>query len=105
MSAELKQRILIENVGGAGGSIGAGRVAKADPDGYTLMLYHIGTATFEALYPNLNYKPATDFDSVGLVTEVPLTVVARRNFPVDDIGGLLKRLAAPAETPRSARRA
>lgn len=95
MGSELKQRIMIENVGGAGGSIGAGRVAKADPDGYTLMLYHIGTATFEALYPNLNYKPATDFDSVGLVTEVPLTIVARKNFPVDDIAGLLKRLRSP----------
>src|SRR5688572_17569015 len=61
MSADLGQRVVIENAGGAGGSIGAARVAKADPDGYTILLYHIGVATFGALYPNLPYKQEDAF--------------------------------------------
>jgi tripartite-type tricarboxylate transporter receptor subunit TctC len=88
MSADLGHRVVIENVGGAGGSLGAGRVAKADPDGYTLLLYHIGVATFGALYPKLPYKPAEAFDSVGLVTEVPLTLVGRKDLPAADVGAL-----------------
>jgi len=92
MSADLGQRVVIENVGGAGGSIGAGRVAKAAPDGYTLLLYHIGVATFGALYPNLPYKPADAFDSVGLVTEVPLTLVGRKDLPAADISTLFEWL-------------
>ena len=81
MGAELGQRVVIENMGGAGGSLGAGRVAKSAPDGYTLLLYHIGVATFGALYPDLTYKPGEAFDSVGLVTEVPLTIVTRKDLP------------------------
>ncbi len=89
MSADLGQRVVIENMGGAGGSLGAGRVAKSAPDGYTLLLYHIGVATFGALYPDLPYKPAEAFDSIGLVTEVPLTVVSRKDLPVSDVKALL----------------
>jgi tripartite-type tricarboxylate transporter receptor subunit TctC len=89
MSADLGQRIVIENVGGAGGSLGAARVAKANPDGYTLLLYHIGVTTFAALYPKLSYKPIDAFDSVGLVTEVPLTLVSRKNYPPTDVTALL----------------
>jgi tripartite-type tricarboxylate transporter receptor subunit TctC len=92
MSADLGQRVVIENVGGAGGSLGAGRVAKAAPDGYTLLLYHIGVATFGALYPNLPYKPGEAFDSVGLVTEVPLTVVGRKDLPAADVTSLVEWL-------------
>jgi len=92
MSADLGQRVVIENAGGAGGSLGAGRVAKAAPDGYTLLLYHIGVATFGALYPNLPYKPAEAFDPVGLVTEVPLTVVGRKDLPPGDVAALVEWL-------------
>lgn len=88
MSVDLGQRLVIENAGGAGGSLGAGRVANAAPDGYTLLLYHIGVATFGALYPNLPYKPAEAFDSVGLVTEVPLTLVGRKDLPPADVKAL-----------------
>ena len=88
MSNDIGQRLIVENVGGAGGSVGAGRVAKSTPDGYTLMLYHIGVATFGALYPSLPYKPLEAFDSIGLVTEVPLVLVGRKALPPTDIAGL-----------------
>jgi tripartite-type tricarboxylate transporter receptor subunit TctC len=92
MRADLGQQLVIENVGGAGGSLGAGRVAKAEPDGYTLLLYHIGVATFGALYPNLPYKPGEAFDPVGLVTEVPLTLVGRKDLPPADVAALFEWL-------------
>jgi tripartite-type tricarboxylate transporter receptor subunit TctC len=88
MSVDLGQRVVIENAGGAGGSLGAARVAKSAPDGYTILLYHIGVATFGALYPNLPYKQDEAFDSVGLVTEVPLTLVGRKDLPPADIAAL-----------------
>ena len=88
MSADLGQRVVIENAGGAGGSLGAARVAKSEPDGYTVLLYHIGVATFGALYPNLPYKQDEAFDSVGLVTEVPLTLVGRKDLPPADVAAL-----------------
>ena len=91
MSADLGQRVIIENVGGAGGSLGAAQVARAAPDGYTLLLYHIGVATFAPLYPNLTYKPE-EFEPVGLVTEVPLTIVGRRDLPPADIAALIEFL-------------
>ncbi len=88
MRPDLGQQLVIENVGGAGGSLGAGRVAKAEPDGYTLLLYHIGVATFGSLYPNLPYNPGEAFDPVGLVTEVPLTLVGRKDLPPPDVAAL-----------------
>ena len=91
MSADLGQRVIIENVGGAGGSLGAGQVARAAPDGYTLLLYHIGVATFAPLYPTLAYKPS-EFETVGLVTEVPLMLVGRKDFPASDVKALLDHL-------------
>jgi tripartite-type tricarboxylate transporter receptor subunit TctC len=87
MEKDLGQSVQIENAGGAGGSLGAGRVAKAEPDGYTLLLYHIGVATFAALYPELPYKPG-ELTSVGLVTEVPMTLVGRKDLPAANVGEL-----------------
>jgi tripartite-type tricarboxylate transporter receptor subunit TctC len=89
MRAELGQQLIIENVGGAGGSVGTGRVAKAAPDGYTLLLYHIAVATFGPLYPDLPYKPGEAFDPVGLVTEVPMTLVGRKDLPPASVSALL----------------
>ncbi|WP_028054474.1 tripartite tricarboxylate transporter substrate-binding protein [Sinorhizobium medicae] len=80
MGEKLGQQVLVENMGGAGGSLGAATVAQAEPDGYRLLLYHIGVATFAALYPNLSYKPIEDFTSVGLITEVPMTIVGRKDL-------------------------
>ena len=75
------QTVIIENVGGAGGTLGAAKVAKAAPDGYTLLLHHIGMATSPALYRKLPYDTLTDFEYVGLINEVPMTLVGRATLP------------------------
>ncbi|MGC0326665.1 tripartite-type tricarboxylate transporter receptor subunit TctC [Bradyrhizobium sp. USDA 326] len=80
MSTTLKQSIVIENVVGAGGTLGTNRVAKAAPDGYTLLLMHVGQATAPALYAKLPFDPVGDFAPIGLVTDVPMILVARPNF-------------------------
>jgi tripartite-type tricarboxylate transporter receptor subunit TctC len=81
MGNDLGQTVVVENVGGAGGTLGAQRVAQARPDGYTVLLHHIGMATTPTLYRRLAYDPINGFETVGLVTEVPMTLVARRDFP------------------------
>ena len=80
MSRDLGQQVIVENIGGAGGTLGAGRVAQADPDGYTLLLHHIGMATSATLYRKLSYDTLNAFEYVGLVTEVPMTIVARKDL-------------------------
>ncbi|MFG1359715.1 tripartite tricarboxylate transporter substrate-binding protein [Xanthobacter pseudotagetidis] len=80
MSRTLGQQVLVENVGGAGGTRGAGQVAKAAPDGYTILLHHIGQATSATLYRKLPYKPGSDFEEVGLVTAVPMTIIGKNGF-------------------------
>ena len=94
MSATLKQQVIIENVGGAGGTLGAGRVARATPDGYTLLLHHIGHSTAPSLYRKLAYDAIGDFEPVGQVADVPMTVVARGNFPPKDGKDLIAYLKA-----------
>lgn len=80
MSKELGASIIVQNVEGAGGTIAAGQVAAAEADGYTVLMHHIGMSTAPALYANLPYEPQKDFKTVGLVTEVPMTVIARKDF-------------------------
>jgi tripartite-type tricarboxylate transporter receptor subunit TctC len=88
------QTIIIDNVGGAGGTLGAGKVAKAAPDGYTLLLHHIGMATSPALYRNLPYKTLDDFEYVGLINEVPMTLVGRTTLPANNFAELRKWIDA-----------
>ena len=88
------QTIVIENVGGAGGTLGAGKVAKAAPDGYTLLLHHIGMATAPALYRSLPFKVLDDFEYVGMVNDVPMTLVGRPNLPANNYAELVKWLEA-----------
>jgi tripartite-type tricarboxylate transporter receptor subunit TctC len=90
MGAELGQTVVVENVAGAGGSLGAQRVAQARPDGYTILLHHIGMSTIPTLYRRLAYDPINGFETVGLVTEVPMTLVARRNFPANNLAELVQ---------------
>jgi len=80
MTKTLGQQVIVENVGGAGGTRGAGQVAKANADGYTVLLHHIGQATSASLYRKLPYNPATDFEAAGLVTAVPMTMIASTKF-------------------------
>jgi tripartite-type tricarboxylate transporter receptor subunit TctC len=76
--------LVIENVAGAGGTIGANKVAKAPADGYTLFLHHIGMATAPALYRKLPYSTENDFSYVGMVNEVPMTLIGRPSLPANN---------------------
>jgi tripartite-type tricarboxylate transporter receptor subunit TctC len=88
------QTVLIENVGGAGGTLGANKVAKAAPDGYTLLLHHIGMATSPGLYRNLPYKTLDDFEYLGMINEVPMTLIGRPTLPANNYAELVKWLEA-----------
>ena len=94
MGNKLKQTIIVENVNGAGGTIGAARAAKSAPDGYTIFLHHIGNSTAPSLYRKLPYDTATAFEPIGLITDVPMTIVARGDFPAKDIKELLAYVKA-----------
>jgi tripartite-type tricarboxylate transporter receptor subunit TctC len=85
MSPALKQQPVIENYGGAGGTIGAGRAAKAQPDGYTLLLTHFGISTAPALYRKLPYDTINDLEPIGRVADVPMTLVAHKSMPATNL--------------------
>lgn len=87
---------IVENLGGAGGTLGAGKVAKATPDGYTLLLHHIGMATAPTLYRKLSFDPRKDFEYIGLINEVPMTFLAKKDLPPNSIKELLPYLKANA---------
>jgi tripartite-type tricarboxylate transporter receptor subunit TctC len=86
--------LIIENVGGAGGTLGATKVAKATPDGYTLLLAHAGISTAPALYRHLQYRTLDDFEFLGMVNEVPMTLIGRPSLPASTYPELLKWLQA-----------
>jgi len=81
MGGALKQQLLIDNSGGAGGTIGINKAAKARPDGYTLLLYHIGMATAPALYRKLPYDTLNDFEYIGQIADVPMMLIAKKTLP------------------------
>src|SRR4051794_31427063 len=86
MSRTLGQQIVVQNVGGAGGTTGSTRAMRADPDGYTILMGQMGThAAAPALYPNLAYKPDADFEPIGLVSAFPVLIAARKDFPANDL--------------------
>ena len=74
---------LVENAAGAGGTIGATKVARAAPDGYTLLLFHIGMAATPALYKKIAYKPLEDFEFLGMINEVPMTLIGKPQLPAN----------------------
>lgn len=92
MSKILGQQITIENVGGAGGTIGTGRVVRADPDGYTLLIYHVGLSTAATLYRKLPYDTRTAFAAIGLVTDAPMTIIGRPDLEPDSLKALIAYL-------------
>jgi len=97
MTKTLKQQVIIENVLGAGGTIAANRVAKAAADGYTLLIHHIGMSTAPALYHKLPYDAVNDFEPIGLINEVPMTLVAKKDFPAKDLKELIAYVKANKE--------
>ena len=94
MGANLKQQIIVENVGGAGGTLGAARVARATPDGYTIFVHHVGHATAPSLYRKLAYNSIDSFEPIGLATDAASTLVARHDFPAKDVTELLAYIKA-----------
>jgi tripartite-type tricarboxylate transporter receptor subunit TctC len=94
MSKTLGQTIIVENVAGAGGTVAANRVAKSSPDGYTILIHHIGMSTAPGLYRKLPFNPITDFEPIGLINEVPMTLVAKKDFPAKDLKELIAYVKA-----------
>ena len=91
---KLNQTVIVENVGGAGGTLGTSRVAKAPPDGYTLLVHHIGFATAPSLYRKLPYQGINDFAFLGLINEAPSTLIAKPTMPPMMANGTLARISA-----------
>ena len=99
MSRTLGQRLVVENVVGAGGTTGSLRTMRANPDGYTIQMGHMGThAISVSLYPNLAYKPDLDFEPIGIVVYQPLLIAARKDFPAADIKEFIRYVKANSET-------
>ena len=97
MTKTLGQSVVVENKTGAGGTIAPGYVAKAQPDGYTFLIHHNGMATAPALYRKLAYNPVTDFEHVGNVVDVPMTMIARKDLPPKNTAELVAYVKANAE--------
>jgi tripartite-type tricarboxylate transporter receptor subunit TctC len=89
MRKTLGQAVTVSNIGGAGGVVGARQVANAAPDGYTLMLNHVGLATAPALFKNLQFDPLKSYEHVGLFSEIPMLIVAGKNFPANNVKELI----------------
>ncbi|MBE9607615.1 tripartite tricarboxylate transporter substrate binding protein BugD [Acetobacteraceae bacterium H6797] len=89
MGRDLNTSVVVENVGGAGGTLGAARVAQARPDGYSLLLHHIGMGTTPTLYRRLPYDPVNGFETIGLVTAVPMTIISRKDLPATNLAELV----------------
>ena len=86
MSRTLGQTIVVENIGGAGGTLGMTRAAQAEPDGYTIAVGNMGTqSAAPALYPNLKYDPATSFAQIGIVNFTPQAIVAKKDTPAKNL--------------------
>lgn len=97
MSRTLGQTVVVENKLGAGGTVAAAHVAKAAPDGYTFFIHHNGMATSTALYRKLSYNPLTDFEFVSQAVDVPMTLLARKDFPANNLQELITYVKANKE--------
>jgi len=94
LGKEIKGTVIVENAGGAGGTIGAGKVARSPGDGYTLYLYHIAHSTWPALYRKLPFDVVNDFEPIGLINDVPMTLVSKKDLPAKDFNELLAWIKA-----------
>jgi tripartite-type tricarboxylate transporter receptor subunit TctC len=89
MGKFLGGNVVVENATGAGGTIGATKAARAQPSGHTVFLHHMGMATAPALYRKLQFDPMKDFEYIGQVVDVPMTLLARKDFPAANFNELL----------------
>ncbi|MBK8763786.1 MAG: tripartite tricarboxylate transporter substrate binding protein BugD [Burkholderiaceae bacterium] len=94
MTKHLGQTVVVENTVGAGGTIGANRVAKATPDGYTVFIHHNGMATSVGLYRKLSFNPLEDFEYVGQIADVPMTLLGKKTLPAGNLTELIAHLRA-----------
>ena len=94
MGTALGQQVIVSNVAGAGGTVAAGQVAVAAADGYTVLMHHIGMSTAPTLYPELEYDPLTSFKTIGLVTEVPMTIIGGTEFEPNTLQELVAYVKA-----------
>lgn len=90
----LAQTVIVDNTAGAGGTIGAARVARATPDGYTLLVHHIGLSTAPALYKKLPYKTLEDFEYLGLINEAPSTLIGKPGLAANNFADLRKWISS-----------
>ena len=97
MGKSLGGTVVVENAVGAGGTIGATKAARAAPNGYTIFLHHMGMATAPALYKKLQFDPLKDFEYIGQVVDVPMTLLARKDFPANNFAELLTYVKANKE--------
>lgn len=102
MSRHLGQQIVIENIGGAGGTIGTGKVATGAADGYTLLINQVGLPIGAALYPKLNHDVLRDLEGIGLINYGPTLVIGRKDLPFSDIAGLVKWVQEPGRVVKFA---
>jgi tripartite-type tricarboxylate transporter receptor subunit TctC len=96
MQKQLGQQIVVDNTAGASGSIGTAKVARAKPDGYTLLMIHVSHATNQAMYKSLPYHPVDDFEPVGRATSGPMVIVARNDFPAKNLNEFVAYVKANA---------
>jgi tripartite-type tricarboxylate transporter receptor subunit TctC len=94
MSEHLKAQVIVENVGGASGTLGAGRVARAEPDGYTVLLNNMSQVAAPLLYQQLPYDAINSFEPIGLVVDVAQTVVSKKGLPARDLTELVAYVKA-----------
>ncbi|RZL55779.1 MAG: tripartite tricarboxylate transporter substrate binding protein BugD [Variovorax sp.] len=94
MGKSLGQTVIVENTVGAGGTIAPARVARAAPNGYTILIHHMGMATAPALYKKLSFDPLKDFEYIGQVIDVPMTLLSRKDFPANNFQELLAYVKA-----------
>lgn len=94
MQKTLGQTIVVENVGGAGSTVGTARAARAEADGYTLLLNHVAMASMVTLYRKLDFHSDKNFDGIGRITDVPMSIIAKANYAANDIAGLIEAVKA-----------
>ncbi|MEN9794477.1 MAG: hypothetical protein RJA17_1017, partial [Pseudomonadota bacterium] len=97
MEKSLGQPVVVENKPSAGGIVAPAEIARATPDGYRILIHHIGMSTAPALYRKLSYKPLEDFEHLGLINAVPMTLVARPDFPASNLKDAVTYVKANAQ--------